>query len=289
MTHRPSPTPATNTTPDPTPDATPDATTATLDALAVEGDTLDGLVRDLDGEGWASPTPATGWTVAHQIAHLAWTDEAASASLATPPDTADGPFAGYRRRFDADPSGAVDATAAEGAAAPPGTLLDRWRASRARLDRDMRDAAAGTPGKFLWFGPSMSLRSMATARLMETWTHGQDVADALGVRRPTSPGLKDISHLGVITRDFAYVNNGLTPPTGQFRVELHAPDGERWTWGPDEAVGTVRGPALDFCLLVTQRREVEDLDLEILGDEAHRWAGIAQAFAGPPKAVMRNR
>lgn len=131
---------------------------------------------------------------------------------------------------------------------------------------------------------------MATARLMETWAHGQDVADTLGVRRPASPGLRDICHLGVITRDFAYVNNGLAPPSGQFRVELHSPDGGRWTWGPDDgAAGTLRGPALDFCLLGTQRREVEDLDLEILGDEARRWAEIAQAFAGPPKAVMRNR
>jgi uncharacterized protein (TIGR03084 family) len=271
-------------------DPSPDPTTATLDALAAEGDILERLVRGLDEEAWASPTPAAGWTVAHQIAHLAWTDEAASASLATPPETGDGPFTDYRRRFDADPSGHVDATAADGAAAPPAELLERWCTSRARLDRDLRSAAAGTPGRCLWFGPPMGLRSMATARLMETWAHGQDVADTLGVRRPTSPGLRDICHLGVVTRDFAYRNNSLTPPTGQFRVDLHSPDGLRWTWGPDDdAVGTVRGPALDFCLLVTQRREVGDLDLEFVGDEARRWAGIAQAFAGPPKAVMRGR
>lgn len=263
---------------------------STLAALAREGDILDALVAPCTPEQWAAPTPAKGWTIAHQIAHLAWTDEAASAALATTGDT--GPFDAYRAAAATEPATLPDRTAAEGAAADPRDLLVRWRRSRATL-ADQLDAALqdAQPRRYPWFGPPMGARSMATARLMETWAHGQDVADALGVTRPVSTGLRDIAHLGVATRDFAYAINGMEPPETAFRIELSGPDGERWNWGPDDgtASGVVRGPALDFCLLVTQRREPEDLGLETEGDDARQWMPLAQVFAGPPKKIMRAR
>ncbi len=44
----------------------------------------------------------------------------------------------------------------------------------------------------------------------------------------------------------------------------------------------VRGPLVDFCLVVTQRRRVADTDLVVTGDAATGWMARAQAFAGPP-------
>jgi len=123
---------------------------------------------------------------------------------------------------------------------------------------------------------------MATARLMETWAHGLDVADALGVRQPATARLQSIAHIGVRTRDFAFAINGLAPPADPFRVELAAPDGSAWTWGPEDASQRVTGSAEDFCLLVTQRRPPAALDVSAEGDDAARWLTIAQAFAGPP-------
>lgn len=262
---------------------------ATLDALAKEGDVLENLVKDIDDATWAHPTPAHGWSIAHQIAHLSWTDEAASASLCS--TIGDGPFASYELEPLSGPDSVTDRTAEEGAASPPSELLERWGNSRRQLDELFRQEARLSPRKYPWFGPPMGLRSMATARLMETWAHGQDVADALGVERPLSDGLRDICHLGVVTRDYSYDINGLTAPEGMFLIELESPDGGRWSWGPDDssAIGTVRGPALDFCLLVSQRREVEDLSLTFEGEEPRRWSGFAQIFAGPPKSVVRNR
>jgi uncharacterized protein (TIGR03084 family) len=62
-----------------------------------------------------------------------------------------------------------------------------------------------------------------------------------------------------------------------------APSGaDTWTWGDPSAANTVRGPALDFCLVVTQRRHVDDTALDVQGDAAREWISIAQAFAGPP-------
>ncbi len=123
---------------------------------------------------------------------------------------------------------------------------------------------------------------MATARLMETWAHGQDVADALGTVREPSARLRHVAHLGVRTLGFAFTVHGLPAPQAPVRVELTAPDGGLWTWGPEGAADRVAGPALDFCLLVTQRRHRDDLALTAVGEVATAWLPIAQAFAGPP-------
>jgi uncharacterized protein (TIGR03084 family) len=123
---------------------------------------------------------------------------------------------------------------------------------------------------------------MATARLMETWAHGLDVADALGVSRPATARLRSIAHIGVRTRDFAFTVHGLPIPAGPFLVELRAPDGTIWSWGPVDAAQRVTGSAEDFCMLVTQRRPRAELDVTAVGDDAATWLTIAQAFAGPP-------
>jgi uncharacterized protein (TIGR03084 family) len=130
----------------------------------------------------------------------------------------------------------------------------------------------------------MSVASMASARLMESWAHGQDVADALAVTRTPTARLRHVAHIGVRTRDFAYAVNDRTAPAEPFRVELTAPDGDAWAWGPKDATQRVTGPALDFCLRVTQRRHRDDLALVAVGPDADAWLDIAQAFAGPPGA-----
>jgi uncharacterized protein (TIGR03084 family) len=242
--------------------------------LAEESAALDALVSDLDTQGWATPTPAEGWTIAHQVAHLAWTDEVAV--LAATDDTG---FAELVRRALAEPE-LVDAAAEEGATDPPETLLARWRTGRQRLAEALRAVPPGT--KVPWFGPPMSPPSMVTARLMETWAHGQDVADTLGVRREPTARLRHVAHLGVRTMPFSFVVNGLAEPGRPVRVELIGPGGESWTWGPEDAEDRVTGPALDFCLLVTQRRHPDDLAVVVAGEVARRWLPIAQAFAGPP-------
>ncbi|MFI6148258.1 TIGR03084 family metal-binding protein [Streptomyces sp. NPDC051109] len=243
--------------------------------LREEGLALETLVRDLPGAGWAGPTPATGWTVAHQIAHLHWTDRAALVSLTDPEG-----FAALVEEAVKAPESFVDEGAAEGAALPPAELLARWRAGRTALDEAL--AAASPDARFPWYGPPMKAASMASARLMETWAHGQDVADALGVRRTPTARLRHVARIGVRARDYAFAVRGLPAPAGEFRVELVPPDGgEPWAYGPQDAADRITGPALDFCLLVTQRAHREDLALTAAGPDADRWLDIAQAFAGP--------
>jgi uncharacterized protein (TIGR03084 family) len=244
-----------------------------------ESDDLDGLVAPLSVEDWRRPTPASGWTIADQIAHLAWTDDIAACAAAD----ADAFAAALAELSDGTAS--VDSIAAAAAARPPAELLAWWRDRRDRLAAALLAVPPGA--RIPWFGPPMGAASMATARLMETWAHGQDVADALGVDRPPTARLRHVAHMGVRARDFAFRANGLEPPAEQFFVELTGPDGMPWTWGPADATQRVGGPALDFCLLVTQRRHRDDLAVTAVGTDAERWLTIAQAFAGPPGAGRR--
>lgn len=249
---------------------------AVLADLRDESEELDALVAGLPAERWALPTPAEGWTLAHQIAHLAWTDRQALSS-ATDPEG----FAHAVRKAVAAPLTFVDEGAQDGARQAPEVLLASWRAGREALLGALAEQPAGV--KLPWFGPPMSVASMATGRLMETWAHGQDIADALGVARTPTARLRHIARIGVRARDFSYAAHRLTPPDAEFRVELTAPDGTVWAYGPPEAGQRVTGDALEFCLLVTQRAHRADVpSVRAEGDEAERWLGIAQAFAGPP-------
>lgn len=245
-----------------------------LDDLAAESEDLDALVADLPESGWTIDTPAPGWTIAHQIGHLNWTDHAALAA-ATDPDT----FAEIRRAAAVDLTGLIESGARDGARLNPADLLAHWRRGRAALAAAL--AAAGRV-RLPWIGTTMSPTSMATARIMETWAHGQDVADALGVDRVPTGRLRHVAHLGVSTRDHAFGVHGRTPPAEPFRVELTTSDGSTWAWGPDDRAPDVTGPALDFCLLVTRRRHRSDLSLTATTGAADEWLGLAQAFAGPP-------
>ncbi|WP_027500629.1 TIGR03084 family metal-binding protein [Rhodococcus sp. UNC363MFTsu5.1] len=250
----------------------------TISDLQAEGEQLDALVASLTDEEWASPTPAKGWSIAHQIGHLAWTDRASLMAVTDPEAFAESLTAAWK-----NPLGFVDEAAEVEAARPPAELLADWRAGRTALAEALAAVPSGT--KLPWYGPPMSAMSMATARLMETWAHGQDVAAALGVDAPPTNRLRSIAHLGVRTRDFAYAVNELTPPAEEFRFELTAPEGDEvWTWGPEDAAQRVTGPAADFCLLVTQRANPADLDLTAVGPDATAWIAIAQVFAGPPGA-----
>jgi uncharacterized protein (TIGR03084 family) len=250
--------------------------------LAAECAELDGLVAPLGEADWARETSAPGWTIAHQIAHLAWTDEIARVAA-----TDGAAFAAVLQTAAADPYGYVDKAAAEWVQRPPDRLLATWRAGRDALAEALIAIPEGA--RLPWFGPAMRPTSMATARLMETWAHGQDVADALDATLPITDRIRHVAHLGVRTRDFAYGVRHRPAPAAEFRVELIAPSGALWSWGPEDALQRVSGPALDFCLLVTQRRHRDDLALVAEGADADEWLDIAQAFAGPPGAGRKPR
>ncbi len=260
---------------------------ALLGDLRAEGDQLWSTVAGLDADGWATPTPAPGWSVATQVAHLAWTDEVAA--LAARSHTPEGKAAWDEVVLAAmaDPTGFVDTAAEEVARLAPEALLARWGKAREELTIALREVPAGE--KMPWFGPPMSPTSMGTARFMETWAHALDVYDALDQQPEPTDRVRHVAHLGVRTRDFAYSVHDQQPPAEPFRVQLVSPSGDTWAWGPEDATQTVTGSAYDFCLLVTQRVHRDDTDLVATGADAEHWLTIAQAFAGPAGAGREQR
>ncbi|MFJ6616821.1 TIGR03084 family metal-binding protein [Kitasatospora sp. NPDC091335] len=261
------------------PKAPGDVLSGLLADLRAESTVLDDLVTGLPAGDWARSTPAEGWTVAHQIAHLAWTDDW-TALAARDPEGFAASLGGHFTELLSAGADPVEEGAREGAATGPTALLTRWRAGREAVLTAL--SAAPADARLPWFGPPMKPASMVTARLMETWAHGQDVADALGVTREPGDRLRHIARLGLRTLGFAFGLHGLPAPGRPVRLELTAPDGGSWSIGPAGAEDVVTGPALDFCLLVTQRRHRDDLALTATGPVATAWLPIAQAFAGAP-------
>lgn len=245
------------------------------DDLAAETAVLRGSLEPLDDAGWEAPTPAAGWAVRDQVSHLAHFDDAALSSATEP-----GTFAAELAESSAVGAVDPDQVAARYRGLPPAALLAWFDASRARLIEVFRGLDAGL--RVPWYGPPMSAASSLTARIMETWAHGQDVADTVGVTREPTARLRHVAHIGVRALPFSYALHGRPVPTSPVHVALTAPDGMTWTWGPEGAADRVTGPALDFCLLVTQRRHRDHLALTVTGPVATEWLGIAQAFAGAP-------
>jgi uncharacterized protein (TIGR03084 family) len=239
-----------------------------LGDLAAEQADLDAVLGLLGEADWRTPTPAEGWDVRDSVAHLAYSEDLATIALT---DTA---------RFQAildDPVTTVAAWTERGRRLSGPEVIRWWHESRGRTIDALGTRAERD--RVPWAAGPMSAVSFATARLMETWAHGQDVRDALGLPPSATVRLRHVADLGVRTRAFSYRVRGLEPPAAPVRVELvHGED--RWTWGEGDA--HVRGTALDFCMVVTQRSHPNDTTLVIEGKLAREWMSIAQAFAGPP-------
>ena len=246
--------------------------------LADEHADLDRLVAALDDSDWDLATPAVGWAVRDQISHLAYFDDAATLAL-TDPEA----FLPISRAVTSAMEAGEDPMQehlVKGRSMTPSELLAWWRnARRSLLDAGvLTDPTCRVP----WFGPPMGARSFLSARIMEVWAHGQDVADCLNIERAPTDRLRHVAHLGVGARPFSYLIRSLEPPVAPVRVELTSPNGTNWEWGPVDTDERVSGTALDFCLVVTRRRHVQTTNLVVSGRGALEWMGIAQSFAGPP-------
>ena len=252
------------------------------DDLQAETDALGDMVSDLSEEQWRLPTPAEGWDSRETMVHLGMTDWVATLAVVDPERFGGFTAAAARNEMDLHTAAGFDFASMSGA-----EIWDWMCAERSKMLDAVRplDRKERIP----WFGPSMGALSFVTARLMETWSHGHDVADTHGRELPRTDRLRHVAHIGVSTRGWSYANRGLEAPDGPVRVELDAPSGAVWTWGPDDAADKVSGDAYEFCLAVTQRRFHTETGLSVVGPLATGWMDIAQAFAGPPTDAEGRR
>ena len=250
------------------------STSTVFEDFLAEGEEIESMVANLDEVGWNTDTPAVGWTVANQIAHLAFT--AAFAELAVVDEPALKELAAVAQE---DYQGAIDSALAMYMAMPIPQLLAEWRDKRETAARLL--AALPAESTVPWLVDRLQPSVLAAAGLAELFAHGQDIADALGVTRVYTDRIGHVAWYGTYMRDFAYLSRDLTPPADKFRFELIGPSGVQWNFGPAEATQRVTGPAADFCLVVTRRRHRDDTALTVTGEEADRWLDIAQLYQGP--------
>jgi len=249
-------------------------TTGVIADLTAEAAEVDALVAGLTEAEWDTPTPARGWNVRHQIAHLAFIFRIAGLAAAQPEA-----FVELTTSLSGGLEAAVNAALQDYIHDPAEVLLARWRADR---DAGIK-ALAAVPGDRLvpWLVRPLPPYVLACAGMMEVFGHGQDIADALGARPARTDRIRHLVGFAVRVRDFGYEARNLTPPDVEFRFELTGPSGQLWTFGPPDSPERVTGAAEDFCLLVTRRRHRYDLDVRAKGTLADQWLDIAQAYRGP--------
>lgn len=242
--------------------------------LTAAAEEFEGLFSAIDEAGWRAPTPAPGWTVAHQVAHLAFIFRLAG-TAASDAEL----FGAMAAKAAANFEGAVNAALAEYLGDPPEVLRTRWRAE---CDTAIKALAAVPADQVVpWLVRPLPPAVLAAAGMMEMFAHGQDIADGLGVTREYTDRLWWVAFFTTLTWDFGYQARGLTAPDVQFRYELTAPSGATWEFGPADAEQRITGPAVDFCLLACRRRHRDDLALTATGADADAWLDIAQNYRGP--------
>ncbi|RMD84470.1 MAG: TIGR03084 family protein [Candidatus Dadabacteria bacterium] len=248
-----------------------------VEGFRKECNALAELLESLEDRDFEIVTQFKQWTIGDVLRHLHVWNYAADRALMAPQE-----FDAYLAAFaEHAASGDVRVFERHWCREPAGRgLLDAWRALASELC--VHFASADPKVRVRWVGPDMSARSAITARLMETWAHGQEVYDILGVERGTDDRIKDIAFLGVRTFEWTFRNRGLAVPGKRPYVRLQAPSGAVWEFGDPDEENRIEGNAVEFCQVVTQVRNVADTSLEVRGEVARRWMAIAQCFAGPP-------
>ena len=245
-----------------------------------EGDALFALLDTFDDSDWARTTQFKHWTPNDIVAHLHMADYAADLSLKGGDE-----FTAFARRLaelGRNSARNLDATHAWLGGIKNRDLLLRWRA----FYREMagRFAAADPRKRVKWFGPDMSVLSSISARLMETWAHGQALYDLFGQTRVDTDRIKNIAIIGINTFGWTFANRGIEPPGVRPNVRLSAPSGALWEWPQAASDNLIEGAAVEFCQVVAQTRNIADTSLKVAGQTATAWMAIAQCFAGPPES-----
>lgn len=233
------------------------------------------MVTSVPVEDWDRPTPAEGWTVLDQVAHLAFVFDLAAVAATDAHGFGEAVEMASVRGFDAVVGAGTKEISDTGAF---GTL-DAWDSA---LDASLAALAAVRPEQLVpWLAGPLPVDVLAAAGMMETFAHGQDVADALGLVAVRTDRIERLVHFVHRTQHFGYLARGVEPPVGDLRFEVTLPSGRELRVGPEDAVNVVSGSAVALCLVAARRRHRDDTDICADGPLADAWLDVAQAYRGP--------
>jgi uncharacterized protein (TIGR03084 family) len=247
-----------------------------LDLLA-EYDELNAILSTLTEQQWQQKSLFKGWSIYDHVEHLHFFDLQGLNAIKQPKT-----FEHYVAQFKekAKVQSFVEIARDHIGLQSHQQLLTKWSSTYLELIQYLQTFS--TEQKLPWFGPPMSALSFISARLMETWAHGQSILDTLNIPRSGTERLYYIAELGVKTFSWSFKGKGLPVPAIKPFVELTSPSGDIWQWNDPKSTSKISGSALGFCQVVTQTRNAADTNLMINGICAQQWLEVAQCFAGKP-------
>ena len=243
-----------------------------------ESEALYQVIKPIPEEAYEEKTQFKNWTINDVLAHLHMWNWAADQSLNNP-DKFDEFLNTLMTEMATSTLREFETKWLDGLKNKH--LLQEWHTYLTAMSD--RFEAADPKKRVKWAGPDMSVRSSISARLMETWAHGQEVFDHLGVVRDNKDRIKNIAVLGMNTFGWTFINRKMDVPADKPYVKLIAPSGEIWEWETPSTENFVEGQAEAFCQVVTQVRNIADTSLKVVGETATKWMSIAQCFAGGPE------
>jgi uncharacterized protein (TIGR03084 family) len=238
-----------------------------LSDLVAEQQFLDQFLQRITLRDWDRPTPAEGWTIRDTISHLADSEMLTSEVIA---GTAD--LTPYRSATDLDDLRQV--AVLKGRQMRPQDVIEWWRGGRAKVVEPLSHMKATDRVEMI--AGSMSAKTLATTRLMETWAHGLDIYAAMEAEIEDTQRIRHVCWLGWRTLPYVFKLAGedYTP----VRVEVIGPGYAKWVYGPDDTPNLIKGSAADFARLVVRRRAPGDTRLKVTGDGAERAMELACAY-----------
>ncbi|MFK7966315.1 MAG: TIGR03084 family metal-binding protein [Burkholderiaceae bacterium] len=236
-------------------------------------------VKPLTDDELAAPTAFKQWRLNDIFAHLHFFNLMAHYSLVDETRFA----AEIKKLYDRMGAGQTMVQATDelldGLSGRP--LIEAWQETVGSMTPHW--AGADPRQRLNWVGPTMSVRSSISARLMETWAHGQAIYDLMGLERTNTDRIRSVVVMGVNTFGWTFKNRDEPIPESPPQVRLTSPSGAQWLFHEGApAENSIQGSAEDFCQVVTQVRHVTDTDLIVTGPIANAWMNQAQCFAGKP-------
>lgn len=247
-----------------------------LDALTEQQDELAGLLAGRDEHDWQRASLCEGWTVADVVLHLAQTNELAIASAEGRLPAAAKEMGGPGRESNVDDNAALMVAAQRDV--PVSELYERWQTGIDTLRKVL--GAADPHQRVTWVAGELSIRTLTTTRLAETWIHTGDIAPAFGITLPPSDRVRHIARLAWRTLPYAFARERRRELSGPVAFELTAPSGAAWDFVPDDEPATViRGDGLELCLVAARRLEPGDSGLRGEGPDADAVLELVRTYA----------
>ena len=238
-----------------------------LSDLVAEQQFLDQFLQRIPLKDWDKKTRSVGWTIRDTISHLADSEELAASVM-----TGEADLTRYRSTPDLDSlrQEAVD----KGRKMRPQDVIEWWRGGRAKVVEPL--SHMGPEHRLEWIAGSMSARTLATTRLMETWAHGLDIYEALGAEIEDTPRIRHICWLGWKSLPYAFklAGHDYVP----IRVEVIGPGYVKWVYGPDDAENLIKGSAADWARLSVRRATVKDTRLKVTGEAAQVAVEVVRTY-----------